>query len=316
MRPMLLLGLATALLAGIAPLLSIYAQHIFVLVALYGAVALAWNILGGMAGQMSLGHALFVGAGAYVSTALYLKFAVSPWIGLVVAAMLGGLLGALMGYTVFRRKLSGVYFALVTLAVAEMALHIVSNVSFLGAANGLAIPSKPDFVNFQFSSKLGFCYAALGVLAVVSVTILAIDRSRLGYVFLAIRENERSAAALGIDVVQGKVIAAAISGALAALVGPVYANYVLFIDPESVLGVPLSIDALLFSFVGGLGSLFGPLIGAVVLVPLTELLRSLLGGRLAGVHLIVYGVILILVMRLAPQGLWGLLSASMSRRRK
>jgi branched-chain amino acid transport system permease protein len=278
-----------ALLAGIAPLLSIYGQHIFVLVALYGSVALAWNILGGMAGQMSLGHALFVGAGAYVSTALYLKFAVSPWIGLIVAAVLGAGLGALMGYTVFRRKLSGVYFALVTLALAEIALHIVSNVGFLGAANGLAIPSKPDFANFQFGSKLGFCYAALGVLSVVSVAILAIDRSRLGYVFLAIRENERSAAD---------------------------ANYVLFIDPESVLGVSLSIDALLFSFVGGLGSLFGPLLGAVLLVPLTELLRSLLGGKLAGVHLIVYGVILILVMRLAPQGLWGLLSASISRRPK
>lgn len=316
MKPMLLLAMTVALLAGLAPLLSIYGQHIFVLVALYGSVALAWNILGGMAGQMSLGHALFVGAGAYVSTALYLKYSVSPWIGLVFAAAIGGALGALMGYTVFRRKLSGVYFALVTLALAEMALHIVSNVGFLGAANGLSIPSKPDFANFQFGSKLGFCYAALGILALVSGVILAIDRSRLGYVFLAIRENERAAAALGIDVVQGKVIAAAISGALAALVGPVYANYVLFIDPESVLGVPLSIDALLFSFVGGLGSLFGPLLGAIVLVPLTELLRSLLGGKLAGVHLIVYGVLLILVMRLAPQGLWGLLTTAIARRKK
>jgi branched-chain amino acid transport system permease protein len=269
-----------------------------------------------MAGQMSLGHALFVGAGAYVSTALYLKLGVNPWIGLLLAALVGGALGAVLGYTVFRRKLSGVYFALVTLAVAEMALHIVSNVAVFGAANGLAIPSKPDFANFQFSSKLGFCYAALGVLALVSAVILGIHRSRLGYVFLAIRENERSAAALGIDVVQGKVIAAAISGSLAALVGPIYANYVLFIDPESVLGVTLSIDALLFSFVGGLGSLFGPLLGAVVLVPLTELLRSLLGGRLAGVHLIVYGVMLILVMRLAPQGLWGLLSDAVGRRSK
>jgi branched-chain amino acid transport system permease protein len=316
MRPMLLLGLAVAVLAGAVPLLPIYGQHVFILIALYGAIALAWNILGGMAGQMSLGHALFVGAGAYVSTALYLEFAVSPWIGLVVAAIVGGALGAGMGYTVFRCKLSGVYFALVTLALAEMALHIVSNVAVLGGANGLAIPSRPDFTNFQFSSKLGFCYAALGVLAVVSAVSLAIRRSRLGYVLLAIRENERSAAALGIDVVQGKVIAAAISGALAALVGPVYANYVLFIDPESVLGVPLSIDALLFAFIGGLGSLFGPLLGAVVLVPLTELLRGLLGGRLAGIHLIAYGVILILVMRLAPRGLSGLLSDAMARRPK
>lgn len=315
MRPMLLLALAVAVLACIAPLLSIYGQHIFILIALYGSVALAWNILGGMAGQMSLGHALFVGAGAYVSTALYLNFGISPWIGLVVAAILGGALGAAMGYTVFRCKLSGVYFALVTLALAEMALHIVDNIPALGGANGLAIPSRPDFANFQFG-KLGFCYAALGVLAVASAVILAIHRSRLGYVFLAIRENERSAAALGIDVVQGKVIAAAISGALAALVGPVFANYVLFIDPESVLGVPLSIDALLFAFVGGLGSLFGPLLGAVVLVPLTEFLRDLLGGRLAGVHLIVYGIVLILVMRLAPRGLWGLVTSSMSRRSK
>lgn len=316
MRPMLLLGLAVAMLAGVVPLLPIYGQHVFILVALYGAVALAWNILGGMAGQMSLGHALFVGAGAYVSTALYLDFALSPWIGLVVAAIVGGALGAGMGYTVFRCKLSGVYFALVTLAVAEMALHIVSNVAALGGANGLAIPSRPDFANFQFSSKLGFCYAALGVLAMVSAVSLAIHLSRLGYVLLAIRENERSAAALGIDVVQGKVIAAAISGALAALVGPIYANYVLFIDPESVLGLPLSIDALLFAFIGGLGSLFGPLLGTVVLVPLTELLRGLLAGRLAGIHLIVYGVILILVMRLAPRGLWGLLSDAMPRRPK
>jgi branched-chain amino acid transport system permease protein len=313
---MLLLGLAVALLAVLASLLPIYGQHVFILVALYGAVALAWNVLGGMSGQMSLGHALFVGAGAYVSTVLYLNFAVSPWVGLVVAAMVGGALGAGMGYTVFRCKLSGVYFALVTLAVAEMALHIVSNVEVLGGANGLAIPSRPDFANFQFHSKLGFCYAALGVLAVVSAVSLAIHRSRLGYVLLAIRENERSAAALGIDVVQGKVIAAAISGALAALVGPIYANYVLFIDPESVLGLPLSIDALLFAFIGGLGSLFGPLLGAVVLVPLTELLRGLLAGRLAGIHLIVYGVILILVMRLAPRGLWGLLSDAIARRPK
>jgi branched-chain amino acid transport system permease protein len=316
MRPMLLLGLAVAVLAGAVPLLPIYGQHVFILIALYGAIALAWNILGGMAGQMSLGHALFVGAGAYVSTALHLEFAVSPWIGLVVAAIVGGALGAGMGYTVFRCKLSGVYFALVTLALAEMALHIVSNVAVLGGANGLAIPSRPDFTNFQFHSKLGFCYAALGVLAVVSAVSLAIHRSRLGYVLLAIRENERSATALGIDVVQGKVIAAAISGALTALVGPIYANYVLFIDPESVLGVPLSIDALLFAFIGGLGSLFGPLLGAVVLVPLTELLRGLLGGRLAGIHLIAYGVILILVMRLAPRGLWGLLSDAMARRPK
>jgi branched-chain amino acid transport system permease protein len=314
MKAALGLAVAVALLAVLAAALPIYGQHIFILIALYGAIALAWNILGGMAGQMSLGHALFVGAGAYISTALYLNLGISPWLGLVCAAALGAALGGGVGYVVFRRRLSGVYFALVTLAVAEMALHIVSNVPALGGANGLAIPSRPDFANFQFASKLGFCYASLAALALVCAVILAIDRSRLGYVFLSIRENERAAAALGIDVVQGKVIAAALSGALAAMIGPIYANYVLFIDPESVLGVPLSIDALLLAFVGGLGSLFGPLLGALVLVPLTELLRGLLGGQLAGIHLIAYGVVLILVMRLAPQGLWGLLRGMMLRK--
>jgi branched-chain amino acid transport system permease protein len=311
MRSMGALALAVAFLAIIAYILPDYGQHIFILVALYGAVALAWNILGGMAGQVSLGHALFVGVGAYTATVLYLSFGISPWIGLILGTVAGGALGAAIGYTVFRRRLWGVYFSLITLAAAEMALHIVSNLGSLGGANGLAIPSKPDFAQLQFASKLGFCYAALGVLAVISAIVVAIDRSRLGYVFLAIRENERSAAALGIDVVQGKVMAAAVSGALAAMVGPVYANYVLFIDPESVLGISLSLDALLFSFVGGLGSLFGPLLGAIVLVPMTEFLRSMLGGRFAGLHLVVYGVVLILVMRLAPKGLWGLLSGAL-----
>lgn len=305
-----------AVTAALAPMLPIYGQHILILVALYGAIALAWNLLGGMAGQMSLGHALFVGAGAYVSTALYLLLDVNPWIGLLCAVATGGALAAGLGYVVFRRRLSGVYFALVTLAVAEMALHVVSNIPALGGANGFSIPARPGLAYLQFSSKLGFCYAALSVLAVVGAVILAVHRSRLGYVFLSIRENERAAAALGIDVVQGKVAAAAISGALAALVGPIYANYVLFIDPESVLGVPVSIDALVFAFVGGLGTLFGPLLGAAVLVPATEVLRGMLGGRLVGVHLIAYGAILILVMRLAPQGLWGLITGVFARRSK
>ncbi len=310
------LMIAAVLLACIVPVLPVYVQHIFILIALYGSIALAWNILGGMTGQMSLGHALFVGAGAYVATALYLKLGVNPWIGFLCATILGGALGAGLGYIVFRRQLSGVFFALVTLAVAEMALHVVSNIPDLGAANGLAIPPQRGFANFQFGSKTGFCFAALVLLALVCATIVVIQRSRLGYVFRSIRENERAAAAVGIDVVQGKVIAAALSGALAALAGPFYANYVLFIDPESVIGISLSIDALLFAFVGGLGSLFGPLLGAAVLVPLTELLRSLLGNHFAGIHLIAYGIVLIVVIRLAPQGLWGLVSDLTSRKSK
>ena len=309
----LLIGAIVA--GGIVTVLPVYGQHIFILVALYGSLALAWNVLGGMTGQISLGHAIFVGAGAYVATALYLQLGVNPWIGFVCATLVGGALGGSLGCIVFRRQLSGVFFALVTLAIAEMARHAVSNISGLGAANGLAIPPQHGLANFQFS-KTGFCYAALALLLVVSLAVIAIQRSRLGYVFRSIRENERAAAAVGIDVIQGKVIAAALSGALAALTGPFYANYVLFIDPESMLGIPLSIDALLFAFVGGLGSLFGPLLGAAVLVPLTELLRGLFSSRFAGIHLIAYGVVLIVVIRVAPQGLWGLMADLIARRAK
>lgn len=309
------LGVALALIAAAAaaPFLPIYDQHILILVALYGALALAWNILGGMTGQISLGHALFVGVGAYVSTGLFVLLGVNPWIGLLCAMLVGAGAGAGIGYVVFRRKLVGVYFALVTLALAEIALEIVSNIPALGGANGLSITPQPGLARLQFASNLGFCYASLALLALVCAVVLAISRSRLGYVLLAIRENEKAAAALGVDVIGGKVTAAAISGALAAMVGPIYANYVLFIDPDSVLGASLSIDALVYAFVGGLGSLFGPLLGAAVLAPLTEILRGLLGGRLAGAHLVVYGVILILAMRFAPQGLWGV-GARLARR--
>jgi branched-chain amino acid transport system permease protein len=314
MRSAALLVAVALVLAISPPLLPPYGQHILILVELYGAVALAWNILGGMTGQMSLGHALFVGTGAYVSTALYLDLGVSPWLGLIAATAAGGALGAIFGYAVFRRRLSGVYFALVTLAFAEIALHTASNISFLGAGNGLAIPSRPDFANLQFSSKTAFCYAGLAVLVVAGGVLIAIRNSRLGYALAAIRNNERAAAALGIDVVKSKVIAASLSGALAAMVGPVYASYALFIDPESVFGISISVDALLFSLVGGVHALFGPLLGAAILVPLTEFLRNWLGGAFASLHLIVYGVILIAIMRIAPNGLAGLLGQWTARR--
>ncbi len=314
MKALALLALLAIGLAALAPVLPPYGQHILILVELYGAVALAWNILGGMTGQMSLGHALFVGTGAYVSTALYLDLGVSPWLGLVAATAAGAALGAIFGYALFRRRLSGVYFALATLAFAEIALHTASNIPFLGAANGLAIPSRPDFANFQFKSKIAFCYAGLAILVIAGCALIAIRKSRLGYALISIRSNERSAAALGVDVVKSKVIAASLSGALAAMVGPVYANYVLFIDPESVFGITISVDALLFSLVGGVHALFGPLLGAAILVPLTELLRDSLGGTFASLHLIIYGLVLIAAMRIAPNGLWGLFGQWAARR--
>lgn len=278
-----------------------------VLIAMYGTLALSWNVLGGMAGQVSIGHSLFVGTGAYLSTLLYLSWGISPWIGLLLGAVAGAVLGAAIGFVVFGRQLTGIYFALVTLAIAEMAYYMVSNIDALGAANGLYIAPSTAPWSFQFAAKSAYLDVALGLLALAIAVTFWVRHSRLGYHLAAIRENERAAAALGIDVVAGKVAAASISGAIAAPVGTFYAQYVLYVDPDSLFGVSFSIEALTHAFVGGLFAPLGPLLGSLVLVPLSEGLRIFLGGRFAGAHLIVYGVILVVIVRLAPEGLAGLL---------
>jgi len=307
MKGRAMVGLAAGVAALVAPLVvSTYVLHLLILVALFGAVAIAWNVLGGFAGQISLGHALFVGAGAYTSTVLYLRAGVTPWLGMLAGAGLAAVLGAAIGYVIFSRGLTGIYFALVTLALAEMALFLVSNIPALGTVNGLSIPPTVDAGAFQFPGKAGYYYAALALLAIALGVASVLRRSALGFRLVAIRENERAAAALGIDVVRGKVTATAISAALAAGAGSFYAQYFLFIDPESVFGITFSIEAIVNAFVGGVGTVLGPLLGAVLLVPVSEWLRAVLGGRYAGVHLIVYGLVLIAVIRLAPEGVVGL----------
>jgi branched-chain amino acid transport system permease protein len=302
-------GVAAALIvvALAGPFLSPNLVHVLVLIALYGTVALSWNILGGMAGQVSIGHSLFVGTGAYLSTTLSLSYGVSPWIGLVLGAVAGAALGAVIGFVVFGRRLTGIYFALVTLAIGEMAYYIVSNIDALGAANGLYIAPSKAAGSFQFAEKSSYLDVALCLLAVAIGVTAWVRHGRLGYHLAAIRENERAAAALGIDVVSGKIAAAAISGAIAAPVGTFYAQYILYIDPDSLFGISFSIEALTHAFVGGLYAPLGPLLGSIILVPLSELLRSSLGGRFAGAHLIIYGVVLVVIMRLAPEGIAGLL---------
>jgi branched-chain amino acid transport system permease protein len=300
--------------ALIAPFLDPNVTHVLVLVALYGTLALSWNILGGMAGQVSIGHSLFVGTGAYLSTILSLTWGISPWIGLALGSLAGAAIGAAIGAIVFGRRLTGIYFALVTLAIGEMAYYIVSNIDALGAANGLYIAPSQAQGSFQFAQKSSYLDVAMCLLAAAIAVTMWVRHGRLGYHLAAIRENERAAAALGIDVVAGKIAAAALSGAIAAPVGTFYAQYILFIDPDSLFGVSFSIEALTHAFVGGLYAPLGPLLGSLVLVPLSEVLRADLGGRFAGAHLIIYGVILVIIVRLAPEGLAGLVRRRRGRR--
>jgi branched-chain amino acid transport system permease protein len=276
--------------------------HVLIMTALYGVLGLSWNIIGGMCGQMMLGLSLFVGVGAYTSTVLYIWYGITPWIGLLAGMALSAMLGAILGYVIFKRRLIGVYFALVTLAVSEMGLFVALNWSTIGGANGLIIPPKVGLLEFQFAGKAPYYYIALALVTIVAGCSVAISRARFGYMLAAIRENEQTAAALGIDVVRIKVLATAISAAIAAGFGTFYAQYLLFVDADSVFGVALTIDAIVYSFIGGVGTALGPLIGALLLVPTLDTLLGALGGHISGLHLVIYGVIIIVVMRVAPEG--------------
>ena len=305
-------ALVAAALALSGPLVARFSpslQDLLISVLLYAYWGTAWNILGGMAGQLSFGHATFIGAGAYTSSILFVKFGVNPWLGMLAGAGLAAALGLFVGYVSFRYGLRDVYFSLTTLAFGEIIFLLVANTDYhglFGGQGGVRFPVvDPSPVIFQFGSKLGYYYVIAPLLAIALVLTWWIRRSRLGYYLIAIRENERAAQAIGINITRYKLVAAALSAALAALGGTFYAQYYLFIDPPSVLQSSLSIAVLLPAIVGGMDTRLGPLVGAMVLIPISEQIRTTLSGGVAGGHLVVYGLVIILVMLFIPQGLVG-----------
>jgi branched-chain amino acid transport system permease protein len=311
-RPFLgpaLVALALALGAPLFERLGPSHQDLLVTVILYAFWATAWNILGGMAGQLSFGHAIFIGAGAYTSSILFVKFGVSPWLGMFAGAALAVAIGLFIGYTSFRSGLRDVYFSLTTLAFGEVVYLLMANTDYhglFGGQGGVRFPVvDPSPLIYQFADKTGY-YCVLAVLLVVALSLTWwIRRSRIGYYLIAIRENERAAQAIGIDLTRYKLIAVALSAGLTALGGTFYAQYYLFIDPPSVLHSSLSIAVVLPAIVGGMNTRLGPLVGAFILIPISEQLRNMLSGGVAGGHLVVYSLVIILVMLFIPQGLVG-----------
>jgi branched-chain amino acid transport system permease protein len=301
-------GLAAALLlVAVPPFLSPYAVHTLVLVLYFAYLGTAWNVLGGYAGQFSFGHAAFFGIGAYTSTLLFVRLGISPWIGLVAGGLLAAAFGCLGGYLSFRYGLRGPYFALVTLAFAEMLRLVAVNWMAVGGPMGILIPlSKTgDSVwRLQFQEKLPYCYVALALLGAAIGLVRALERSRFGHLLAAIRENEDAAEASGVDTLSTKLVAMALSAFLTAAGGTFYAQYFAFIDPGLVFGPAVSVEILLRPIVGGPGTLFGPLLGSIVLTPLSELTRALIRGR-PGVDVMVYGALLVVVITFLPGGLAG-----------
>ncbi|MBI2525288.1 MAG: branched-chain amino acid ABC transporter permease [Candidatus Rokubacteria bacterium] len=291
-----------------------FPRHVMIMIFLYAMLAQAWNLLAGYCGQISLGHAVFFGAGAYTSSVLVKQLGLTPWLGMLAGALVAVALSQVIGYPVFR--LRGHYFAIATIAVGEIVQTLVINWDWVGGARGLFVPLKrPDsFLNFQFhESKQAYYYIALGFLLLALWITRRTERSRTGYYFRAIREDQDAAASLGIPVARYKLRAMALSAGLTALGGTFYAQYILFIDPESVLPLSLSILICLVAVLGGVGTLWGPLIGAAILVPLGEGTRVFLGGTGKALDLVVFGALIVLVSVIQPGGIMAL--AQRGRRR-
>jgi branched-chain amino acid transport system permease protein len=296
-----------ALLAFLPTLLTPYLLGVMILVLYYAYLGQSWNILGGYAGQLSLGHAAFFGIGAYTSTVLFLKFGITPWVGMFAGGILAMIIGLGLGYLTFKYGLQGAYFALATLAFAEILRVVTVNVDWVGGAVGFLIPSKENRLFFLSLNKMFFYYIILGMLILITGITYWIQRSRMGLYLMAIREDEGAADSLGIRIVKYKLIATAISAFFTALAGTFYAQYLLYIDPTIVFDSSLSVEIILRPIIGGSGTVWGPIIGSFVLGPLSELTRVFL-GKVSGLHLMVYGAILMLVIKYMPTGIAGMIS--------
>lgn len=305
LRPMAALG---AVLAAMLVLpISIgneFIYHIFITMCIFAALSTAWNIVGGYAGQLSLGHAIFYGIGAYVGVML-VGMGISPWIGMFAGAVLAAFVAVVISYPCFR--LHGPFFALATIAFLEvfrvLALHFRN---LTGGATGMMIPLNIGWEWMVFRERLPALVIAFGLLLVILAIAWRIRTHRLGFQLIATRERESAARAAGINTVKIRLYAVAISAALSAMVGTFHAMYLTFIEPAAAFSLAFSIQIAMFALIGGIGTVFGPLLGAVLLVPITEFARGALGGEAIGLHGFVYGVVLVLVALFMPDGIMGL----------
>src|ERR1700741_5103578 len=281
---------------------SPFEQRLGALVLLYAIMASSWNIVGGYAGQVSVGHVVFFGCGAYAAMGAYTHFGLSPLVGIPAGIVLAVAIAAVIGVPTLR--LAGHYFSMATIAVAELSRLIVNNTNYLGAAVGLSGPPVPRNVfDLSFISALPYYYLFLTVLAITLGITWWMPNSRMGFYLRAIRDSERAARSLGAPASRTKLYAYMLSAALTSVAGALYAMMFGFIDPESGLGILISVKILIMAALGGAGLLFGPLVGAAILVPLEEISNNLLGGKGAGLTFVVYGAIIVLIARFQPGGI-------------
>jgi branched-chain amino acid transport system permease protein len=295
---------AAVLVLLLLPLvLSSYAVTIFILIFFYGFLGQAWNIVGGYAGQLSVGHAAFVGIGGYTAAMLSIETGLTPWIGMFLGGALAAVLGAVIGYLGFRFGLRGFYFVLLTVAFAEICRIAVSNIDAVGGALGLYITFTGNARQFQFQDNRVYYYVALALMLLATGVVALLERRRFGIYLTAIREDEGACEALGVNTFKYKMLAMVVSSFLTGMGGTFYAFYLFSLQPNTMFGIPLSVEIILRPIVGGAGTLFGPILGSIILTPLGELSRLYFGqSGLHGLHLVAYGALLIAVVLFLPQG--------------
>jgi branched-chain amino acid transport system permease protein len=305
MKPLIPSVIVLAVLAAVPLVVHSNVTLNFLVVALMIALAgQGWNILGGYGGQYSFGHAVFFGTGAYVTAILQVRYGINAWLAFAAGIAGGAIIGGVLGALTFRSGLRGSYFALVTLAFAEVLRIIASVAPITGAGVGTLIKLDLGVKTLQFQSRAIFYWMILALVGIALIATQLIERSRFGVWLTAVRENEDAARALGVDANSIKSIAMIISGAITAAAGCFYAQYFLFVDAGIAFGTWISIEALLTPIIGGVGTVFGPLLGALVVKSLGEAAK-LVAGDAPGLDLIIYGCVLVLVIWFMPRGLIG-----------
>jgi branched-chain amino acid transport system permease protein len=269
--------------------------------------AQGWNLLAGYGGQFSFGHAAFFGAGAYGNAILQTRYGINAYAAMLAATAIGAVTGFIIGYLSFRSGLRGSYFALITLAFAEVFRIIANATPFTGGSAGTLIKLQVSAANFQFASRAIYFWIILALVTAAMLLVRGIERSRFGAYLVAVRENENAASALGVDTLRVKLRAITLSSAMTALAGAFYVQYFLFVDATIGFGAWISIEALIAPIIGGLGTVFGPLLGALALHFLGEFAKSI-AGRVPGIDLALFGILLVLIVAFARDGLQGLLT--------
>ena len=289
--------------------------HVLIMMMFYASASSAWNIIGGFGGQLSLGHAAFFGIGAYTSTLLFINLGISPWIGMLAGGAASVAIAAIIGYPSFR--LRGPFFTLVTIAFAEvLRIATVSTPEITKGSVGVSVPFRPSALNFIFRETYEYALVALGFMVVMIGLSLWIERSRIGYYLASLREDEDAAQALGVNTTRYKLIALLVSAFFTSVMGTFYAQYIFYIEPFGIFSLDFGVLLAMMAIIGGLGTVWGPVAGAFFVTPLGEFLRANLGGQFQGLHLVIYGTVLILMVILLPNGVVPAIAGRLRHREK